>query len=92
MWRIFESDRIPKEVRRIPKQALQRYEKWKDIVRLTGPEGLRMIRGFHDEALKGGWNGFRSSRLNLQYRVIYRVKATEVSIFVITLNPHDYRR
>jgi proteic killer suppression protein len=51
-----------------------------------------MIKGFRDEALRGEWSGHRSSRLSQQYRVIYQVEADEVSVFVIEVNPHDYRK
>lgn len=68
------------------------YEKWKDIVRLSGPAGLRAIKGFHDEALSGQWEGNRASRLGRQWRVIYRVAAETVLIQVVTVNAHDYRR
>lgn len=70
---------------------LKRYEKWKDIVSISGPEGLRAISGFRDEALKGEWQGHRSSRLNIQYRVIYRVVREKVLVQVVSVTPHDYR-
>ena len=73
-------------------EILQRYEKWKDIVRLSGPDGLKLIRGFNDEALKGDWKGFRSSRLNQQYRVIYTIERDNVLVKVVEVTPHDYRR
>lgn len=76
----------------MPVEVLKRYEKWKDIVRISGPSGLKLIKGFHDEALRGEWQGHRSSRLGIQYRVIYRVVANEVQVFVIDLTTHDYRR
>jgi addiction module RelE/StbE family toxin len=71
---------------------MKRYEKWKDIARLSGPPGLRAIKGFHDEALSGEWKGHRSSRLGLQWRVIYRVAAKVLLIQVVQVTPHDYRR
>lgn len=73
-------------------KILKRYEKWKDIVRLSGPPGLRAINGFHDEALTGEWKGCRSSRLGLQWRVIYQVVADRVLIPVVQVTAHDYRR
>jgi len=73
-------------------EILRRYEKWKDIVRLSGPDGLKLIRGFNDEALKGEWKGFRSSRLNQQYRVIYTIERDNVLVKVVEVTPHDYRR
>ena len=73
-------------------EILKRYEKWKDIASLSGPQGLRAIRGFHDEALIGKWKGYRSSRLNEQWRVIYRTVADALLVQVIHVTPHDYRR
>lgn len=75
-----------------PQEILKRYEKWKDIAMLSGPQGLRVIKGFHDEALSGKWKGYRSSRLGLQWRVIYRVVANALLIQVVEVTPHDYRR
>ncbi|MDB4324775.1 type II toxin-antitoxin system mRNA interferase toxin, RelE/StbE family [bacterium] len=92
MWEVFEHRRIGRRVQRIPIEILKRYEKWKDIVRISGPSGLRLIKGFRDEALRGEWRGHRSSRLSLQYRVIYKVVEREVRVMVIDVTAHDYRR
>lgn len=93
MWQIREHARVDKALaRETPVEILKRYEMWKDIVRLSGPAGLRQIRGFHDEPLRGEWAGCRSSRLDLQWRVIYRVEAERVTVLVIRVTPHDYRR
>ncbi|PCH60684.1 MAG: type II toxin-antitoxin system mRNA interferase toxin, RelE/StbE family [SAR86 cluster bacterium] len=92
MWQIYEHKRISKQTQRLPDDILKRYEKWKDIVRISGPLGLRVIRGFNDESLHGEWRGYRLSRLNLQYRVIYKIERDEVLIQVVQLTPHDYRR
>lgn len=51
-----------------------------------------MIKGFHDEVLRGEWQGYRSSRLNLKYRVIYRLLAPQTVFQVVQVTPHDYRR
>ncbi len=92
MWEIYEHNQISKIVKKLPKEILKRYEKWKDIVRISGPQGLKLIVGFCDEALKGTWKGYRSSRLNEQYRVIYRVNKNEIYVRVEEITPHDYRR
>lgn len=76
----------------VPLEILKRYEKWKDIAMLSGPAGLRAIKGFHDEALTGEWEGHRSSRLGLQWRIIYRIVADALLVQVIQVTPHDYRR
>ena len=51
-----------------------------------------LIKGFHDEALKGEWKGCRSSRLNIQYRVIYKIVKDEILVQVIDVTTHDYRK
>ena len=92
MWTVYEHRRVDRRARRLPVDVLKRYEKWKDIVGISGPAGLRLIKGFHDEALRGEWQGCRSSRLDIQYRVIYRVVSDEILVEVIDLTAHDYRR
>ena len=94
MWRIEEHRQADKELSsgRIPIEILKRYEKWKDIAMLSGPQGLRAIKGFRDEALSGDWKGYRSSRLNEQWRGIYQVVADALLVQVVRVTPHDYRR
>ena len=94
MWGIEEHRQADKELSsgRVPLEILKRYEKWKDIAMLSGPQGLRAIKGFRDEALSGDWKGYRSSRLNEQWRVIYQVVADALLVQVIRVTPHDYRR
>lgn len=92
MWHIEEHRRVDKQVATVPKDILKRYEKWKDIAAISGPPGIRLIRGFRDEALLGEWRGYRSSRLGLQWRVIYRVVAGKLLFQVASITAHDYRR
>lgn len=83
---------MEKQLDAVPQEILKRYEKWKDIAVISGPPGLRLIKGFHDEALRGEWQGHRSSRLGLQYRVIYRLLSKQSLFQVEQVRPHDYRR
>jgi proteic killer suppression protein len=92
MWEVYEHTSLVRKFSKLPVEVLKRYEKWKDIVGLSGPEGLRLIKGFHDEALEGEWRGYRSSRLGLQYRVIYKIERKVLYVKVIDITPHDYRR
>lgn len=92
MWQVLEHRNVQRRIRKLPKDILKRYEKWKDIVQLSGPKGLTLIRGLNDESLRGEWKGHRSSRLSQQYRVIYRVEKEEFFILVIEVTPHDYRK
>ena len=92
MWRIEEHRRVDKQATSAPTEILKRYEKWKDIASMSGPMGLRLIKGFRDESLAGEWKGYRSSRLGDQWRVIYRVEAEETLFQVASITAHDYRR
>lgn len=93
MWQILEHRRVDKQLAgAVPVEVLRRYEKWKDIARLSGPLGLRAMPGFRDEALSGKWQGYRSSRLGLHWRVIYRVVANVLQIHVLEVNAHDCRK
>ena len=90
MWQILEHKNIAKQCKKIPSQALKKYELWKDLVFRHGPEILIGFPGFHDEKLKGNREGQRSSRLNLQYRVIYEVDGKQVTVYVLDVTPHKY--
>jgi len=90
MWHVLEHKDIAKQCKKIPIQVLRRYELWKDLVFRHGPEILKKFPGFHDEKLKGDRKGQRSSRLSLQYRVVYKVDRNEVTVYVLELTPHRY--
>ncbi len=92
MWRVYEHRNLEKKLHGFSIDILKRYEKWKDIVSVSGPEGLRCVKGFHDEALAGIWKGYRSSRLSERCRVIYSIERDEVYVKVIDITSHDYRR
>ena len=91
MLEILEHRRVDRQLDKAPLDVLRRYEKWKDIVMISGPHGLRHVRGFHDESLKGQWRGHRSSRLGEQYRVVYRVEKERVVVEEASMTAHDYR-
>ena len=92
MWEVYEHQSLVRKLPKLPKDVLKRYEKWKDIVGISGPQGLRLIKGFHDESLRGEWQGFRSSRLGKQYRLIYKVENKRLYVKVIDIAAHNYRR
>jgi mRNA-degrading endonuclease YafQ of YafQ-DinJ toxin-antitoxin module len=92
MWVVYEHRRVPRQIRSLPEDILKRYEKWKDIVAISGPIGLRLIKGFHDESLRGEWKGHRSSRLGRQIRVIYRIEKDQILVQVVNVTAHDYRK
>jgi len=90
MWHIREHHSLDKIIPKLPLQVIKKYELWKDIVFRHGPDKLREFPGFHDEKLKGKHEGQRSSRLSLQYRVIYVVEQDIVTVFVLEITPHNY--
>lgn len=90
MWHIKEHYNIAKICRKLPLEVVKKYELWKNIIFRHGPEKLKEFPGFHDKKLKGKRIGQRSSRLSLQYRVIYSVEEDIVTIFVIKISPHEY--
>lgn len=92
MWKIYEHKNALKELELLPIDIVKRYEKWKDIVAISGPIGLRQIKGFNDESLHGEWKGYRSSRLNIQYRIIYKIENEQFFVKVTKVTAHDYRR
>jgi len=79
-----------KTLARVPPQVKAKYTLWLSIATVSGPLGLRKIRGFGDEAFKGEWQGFRASRLSDQWRIIYRIEKD--TVFVERVSPHDYRK
>ena len=92
MWLIYEHRRVARQLGSIPVEILKRYEKWKDIVAVSGPQGLRLIKGFHDESLRGDWKGHRSSRLGSKFRVIYKIEREQILVQVVSITAHDYRK
>jgi mRNA-degrading endonuclease YafQ of YafQ-DinJ toxin-antitoxin module len=92
MWLVLEHRRVDKQLAAMPREILKRYEKWKDIAMLSGPPGLRLIKGFHNESLSGEWKGHRASRLGIQYRIIYCVVPAARQFQMVSITAHDYRR
>ena len=90
MWAIREHASIRKCCATAPVSVVRKYELWKEIVFRHGPEKLREFPGFRDEKLKGQREGERSSRLSLQYRVLYAVDRRIVTVFVLEITPHKY--
>jgi addiction module RelE/StbE family toxin len=92
MWRIHEEKSAAKALDRAPWDIQLKYQQWKRQVAELGPESLRAIPGYRDEALKGEWHGARSARLNIKWRVIYTVRKNELNVLVFEVTAHDYRK
>lgn len=91
MWRVVEHrTKAAKIIDKAPIQVRKKYTLWKQLIEQDGPYAVRKLTGFKDHALKGNWEGYRSSYLNDQYRVIYVIKESEVAVIVEQVGPHDY--
>ena len=60
-----------------------------DIVKLE--KVRKILKGFHDELLKGERRGQRSVRLSKSWRVIYREKSDRIINLIIVEEVHKHR-
>jgi len=91
MWAVVEERAAAKILDKLPPQVAEKYAFWLAVMRQSGPHGLRAIKSLHDEKLSGKLAHLRSSRLSQQWRVLYRVEADVVTVYVERITPHDYR-
>jgi len=91
IWQVEEHPSVDKSLAKIPSQVVLKYQFWLDMMQYHGPVAVMKWRGFRDEKLKGEWFGYRASRLNRQYRVIYRIERKMVRVFVEKVDAHTYR-
>lgn len=90
---INESKGAQKELAKAPREVVSSYEIWARLIEEHGLAVLREFKGYHDEKLQGEWLGYRSSRLNRKWRVIYQADTPgKIQIVsVVRVTPHDYR-
>ena len=60
-----------KSLKKMPEHIITNFHTWVNIVNLSGINFARIIKGYHDEGLKGERAGQRSIRLSREYRAIY---------------------
>jgi len=53
MWLVNESRSARKALEVAPANIRAKWDIWLRIVKQSGPQGLRAVKGFHDEALSG---------------------------------------
>lgn len=92
MWTVQLTKIAAKELDKAPHEIQVAFEAWRQIIESSGPDGLRLINGYWDHALKGEWSGARASSLNKAWRVIYTVQKSVVTVTVLRVSHHDYRR
>lgn len=90
MWKLFETKDVTKKLKKCPREIQLKYKAWVEIVKNGGSNNLKKYPGFKDEKLKGKLRECRSSRLNIQYRVIYSEDKKVMEIVVISVTPHKY--
>lgn len=86
------SNKVWKKLNKLPKHIQIHFERWVESVELSGIREMRIIKGYHDEPLKGQRKGQRSVRISKKYRIIYfEEKSSAVNIvFVEEINKHEY--
>jgi proteic killer suppression protein len=89
--RVILSARVKKELRKVPRQVVDKMLAWVQMIERLGLEETQKVPGFHDEPLKGERKGQRSVRLNIHYRAIYAIVSDEVRfVEVRELTKHEY--
>lgn len=81
-----------KQIKKIPKHILVKFDFWIEIIETEGYEAMQNIKGFNDHALIGDRKGQRSCYLSKSWRVIYQLdQQTQVlRVEVLEVNHHDY--
>jgi plasmid maintenance system killer protein len=92
MWTVRLEKAAAKVLEATTPDVRRRFDAWAAIVIVSGPQGLRAVKGMHDEKLAGSMKDLRSSRLGLHWRVIYRIDADIVTANVEQITPHVYRK
>ena len=83
---------VERNIKKLPHYIVEKLFIWAQSIETDGMQVVRMIRGYHDEPLKGARTGQRSVRLSKSYRVIYteHKNGNIEIILVIEVNKHDY--
>lgn len=100
MWAVeFESGKIEKEVealirsRKLTTEDQAVIHAWIRQVSYHGPESVRGDFKWADHALRGEWEGYRSSSFSNSGRIIYRVVEKKIVILISRItHDHDYRK
>lgn len=84
--------KVQKQLKKVPKSVIKRLIRWSRYVESVGLLETRKIPGLHDEPLSGEWKGYRSVRLGITWRAIYKHKkdGTIHIAHVEEITPHDY--
>ncbi|MFN7904014.1 MAG: hypothetical protein ACK5P5_02420 [Pseudobdellovibrionaceae bacterium] len=100
MWKVeFETLKAQKEIellikeKKITREDQEIISAWIRQIKLEGPEGIKATAKWADHALRGEWDGYRSSAFSNRGRIIYCVKEKVVKILIARITEkHDYRK
>ena len=93
---VYLSKKAEKGLRQAPPQVQQKVTFWKKLVETQGLRKAKLVKGFHDEPLKGDRKRQHSIRLNIQWRAIYETRIgndgeeTIELVDVVEVTPHKY--
>lgn len=81
-----------KALPKLPSYIVTKLEGWIDEVLNSSLEEVRKVQGYHNEPLKGKWEGYRSIRLSKAYRAIYEITEDgEITVIeIVEVNKHEY--
>jgi proteic killer suppression protein len=83
--------KVEKTLPKLPRHIVENFRAWVRIIKLEGLESARLIKGYHDEPLKGKRKGQRSIRLSRSYRAIYSTREGKVQVVIVEeVNKHEY--
>ena len=91
MWEIYESKEVTRSLRKISGRIKKNYRAWIEVAKNGGSKNLINFPGFKDKQLSGKLRECRSSRLNIQYRVVYYENKKVKEIYVLKVTPHEYK-
>ena len=89
---VVKLDKAQKQIKKLPEHIKIKLLAWAKSVERDGIRKVRMLKGYHDEPLRGTRKGQRSIRLSISYRAIY-VETNDGTInFIIVeeVSKHDY--
>lgn len=64
MWSVEIAKSADKVLKKAPLEVRDAFDAWKNIIQLSGVQGIKAINGYRDHLLHGEWEGGRSSSLN----------------------------
>jgi len=86
---IYLSKKAQKDIRKAPKHVLVALDRWVVFVKTFGILLAQEEGAFKDKPLQGKLFGYRSIRLNHQWRAIYHPSSREL-VELVRVTPHDY--